>query len=111
MSLEIREVAGFGTSESRAIIGLTIMFLVISTVSVIGRFISRQMKRVFLGVDDWLMLAGLVRLIALMTEICWLYVLIEDLDRLLWTFGSQYTQCVTHEYRHAVCIAELTEEQ
>ncbi|PQE27428.1 integral membrane protein [Rutstroemia sp. NJR-2017a BVV2] len=61
MTLEIREVAGFGSSESRAIIGVTIMFLVISTISVLGRFISRHMKSVSLGGDDWLMLGGLGR--------------------------------------------------
>ncbi|KAM3084756.1 hypothetical protein ACMFMG_003211 [Clarireedia jacksonii] len=60
---------GFVSSGSRAIIGVTIMFLIISTVAVIGRFISRHMKRVLLGVDDWLMLGGLVRLVTLGADV------------------------------------------
>jgi hypothetical protein len=110
MALEIREVAGFGSSESRAIIGVTIMFLIISTVSVIGRFISRHIKSVSLGIDDWLMLGGLVCLMPLGTDKHCQYLLIKSLDRLLWTFSGQYTQCAPHENRHAVCIEELTEE-
>ena len=39
---------------------VTIFFLVLATVSVAARFVSRRLKPIPLGIDDWLMLFGLV---------------------------------------------------
>ena len=60
MSLEPR-VPAFGTVEARVNVILTIVSLALSTLAVIGRFISRRMRGASYGLDDWLMLAALVR--------------------------------------------------
>ncbi|TAQ89247.1 hypothetical protein B7494_g2458 [Chlorociboria aeruginascens] len=52
------QVSAFGTTESRTLTILTIVYIILTTTIVSGRFISRWLRAVKFGADDWLMLAG-----------------------------------------------------
>ena len=52
--------APLDSSQSRALLGITIVFSILATLAIAGRFYSRRLKRVSVGIDDWLGLAGLV---------------------------------------------------
>ncbi len=47
--------------QRRTILGLSIVFPIISIVAVLLRFEARRVNRVRLGSDDWTILAALVR--------------------------------------------------
>ena len=48
------------TSGSRATIALVIVFPVLSTLSLIGRFYCRRLRKTKLAIDDWLLLLAQV---------------------------------------------------
>ncbi len=60
MSLRPREFA-ITTGAGERLFALSVFFLVLATLVVMGRFASRRLKRVQPGIDDWLMAASLVR--------------------------------------------------
>jgi len=60
MPLESRGLNAFGTSGASSSVGVTIFFLIISILAVVGRFASRKLRAATYGIDDWLMVAGLV---------------------------------------------------
>ena len=60
MALREREFV-ITTGAGERLYALSIFFLVLATVAVIGRFICRRLKRVRPGIDDWLMAVSLVK--------------------------------------------------
>ena len=59
MELQSRDL-GLDTQAGQQNFILTIFFLVFATVVVAARFASRRLRRTRPGIDDWLMVLGLV---------------------------------------------------
>lgn len=47
-------------SRARALFAISILFPLLASVAVAGRFYARRIKGLTLGVDDWMLLLGLV---------------------------------------------------
>lgn len=50
---------------------LGILFLILASLAVFGRFVTRRMNRAYLGADDWLLLPALAGLYAYIGLVIW----------------------------------------
>lgn len=74
-------------SRARALFAMSIVFPLVASVAVAGRFYARRMKGLRLGVDDWMLLLGLVccieQEIGILANVCQIFFYLQAITTLI----------------------------